>query len=155
MHLGVSFSRHLSIVVIGLVFFVGNIFAQKVGDPIGRLPMKKYQDLTATLVTSGTIVALDRPGLRLFMKCDKPFWGPLREGSDSVVLWPTVVQLAVWVKAAPVTINRKKANFNDFAVGQKVAVQYIMEPVITSWVDSLECFARHVDIVSAPAKNKK
>ncbi len=68
----------------GLVLFVGNISAQKVGDPVGHLPMKKYDDMTGALVTSGTIVALDRPGLRLFMKCDKPFWGPLRTGSDSV-----------------------------------------------------------------------
>jgi hypothetical protein len=59
------------------------------------------------------------------------------------------------VKAAPMTINGKKANFSDLAVGQKVAVQYIMEPVITSWVDSLECFARHVDIVGGPTKSKK
>lgn len=139
----------------GLVLFVGNISAQKVGDPVGHLPMKKYNDMTGVLVTSGTIVALDRPGLRLCMKCDKPFWGPLRTGSDSVVLWPTVVQLAVWVKAAPMTMDGKKAHFDDLAVGQRVTVQYIMEWVIEGWVDGLNCFARHVDIIGAPAKNKK
>jgi hypothetical protein len=155
MRLRSNFRCRFTIVLIGALLFVGNIFAQKVGDPVGQLPMKKYQDLAAALVTSGTIAALDRPGLRVFMKCDKPFWGPFRTGSDSVVLWPTVAQLAVWVKAAPMTMDGKKAHFDDLAVGQRVTVQYIMEWVIEGWVDGLNCFARRVDIVGAPTKSKK
>jgi hypothetical protein len=146
---------HLSAISIALVAFVGSAFAQKVGDSVRQLPMKKYKDATGVLITSGTVVALDRPGLRLFMKCDKPFWGPLQTGSETVVLWPTVVQLAVWVKAAPMSIDEKKARFDDLAVGQRVRVQYIMQWVSYGWVDGLHCFARRVDIIGAPAKNKK
>jgi len=126
-----------------------------VGDSVRQLPMKKYKDVAGALITSGTIVALDQPGLRLFMKSDKPFWGPLQIGSDTVVLWPTVVTLALWVKAAPVTIDGKKGHFDVLAVGQRVRVEYMMWPVIYNGVDGLHCFARRVDIVGAASKNKK
>ncbi len=50
------------------------------------------------------------------------------------------------------TMDGKKAHFDDLAVGQRVGVQYIMHWVSYGWVDGLHCFARRVDIVSAPTK---
>ena len=154
MHLHHNLLRRLSILVIGLESVVGSHLA---AQEYGRLvPMKTNQDFNAVLVASGTIASVDRRNSRLFLKPNKPFWGPLRRGSDTVVLWPTQVQLSAWLGAStPMTIDGKKAHFDDLAAGQKVTVQYIMRFVNDGWLSSLICFARRIDIVSAQTKNKK
>ena len=125
-------------------------------QPFRLVPAKDPpRDPNAVLVASGTIAFVDRRNSRLFLQPTKPFWGPLRTGSDTIVRWPTEVQLSVWLAAGtPMTINGKKAHFEDLAAGQPATVYYILRFVNGGVLSTIEPFAQRIDVVVRPSKKK-
>lgn len=133
----------------------GLILDAHAADPIRLVPVKTNQDLNAMQVATGWISFVDRKNSRVFLQPAKPFLGPLRYGSDTIVLWPVQVQLSVWASAlTPTTIDGKKAHFTDLAVGQAATIQYILR----FWnaggpFSSLSCFAQRIDAQTAKRKS--
>jgi len=104
----------------------------------------EYTGYSAT----GRITRVIRNAASVVVIADKPHWGRFRWRDARIALWPADTQLILHVAAvAPITIDGKKAGFDQLAVGQTVSVQYSIV------VPGPYCAARRIEgWTTAPAK---
>jgi hypothetical protein len=96
---------------------------------------------------SGRITQIIRNAGNIVVIADKPHWGRFRWRDARIALWPANTQLILRVAAvAPITIDGKKAGFEQLTVGQTVSVQYSII------VPGPYCAARRIAAWTSPAR---
>jgi hypothetical protein len=75
-------------------------------------------------IVSGTINQIVRNDSHIELFAEKPFWGPPKYGAGFVLWKADVLFIANVPVAIPITLDGKKAGFDDLKVGQHLVVEY-------------------------------
>ena len=119
--------------------------------------MARAEGQASILAASGSIAKVDRRSGRIFLACSKPFWAPGPGGSARIILWPPEVLFSVSISGTAITIDGKKAGFDQLAEGQNGVVQYTLNlSNVGMYAGYVHCVATRVDVrTSAPKKKQE
>jgi hypothetical protein len=127
------------------LLLVGNSEIGAAAQPAASAPLRGEGQAT-TFRVSGSIDQVYRKSSKIFFFADAPFWGPSRYGYGRASLWPKDTLFVLHVPTVPITIDGKKASFEDLVPGQKIQVQYNLEEN-----GGIRCIAHRIDARGAPA----
>jgi hypothetical protein len=126
------------------LLLVGNFEIGAAAQPAASAPLRGEGQAT-TFRVSGSIDQVYRQASKISFFADAPFWGPSRYGYGRASLWPKDTLFVLHVPTVPITIDGKKASFEDLVPGQKIQVQYNLEEN-----GGIRCIANRIDARAPP-----
>ena len=136
--------KALIVAALSSLLLVGNFEIGAAAQPAASAPLRGEGQAT-TFRVSGSIDQVYRKSSKIFFFADAPFWGPSRYGYGRASLWPKDTLFVLHVPTVPITIDGKKASFEDLVPGQKIQVQYNLEEN-----GGIRCIANRIDARGAP-----
>jgi hypothetical protein len=134
------------------------LFYLGTGGALANLPsVVAHDDGQASMLSaSGSIAKVDRKSGRVFLACSRPFWAPGPNGSSRITLWPAEVLLTVAISGTAITIDGKKAGFDQLSEGQNAVVRYTLHLSMSGmYAGYVHCVARRVDVRTSELKRQE